>query len=311
MQFDSTQTKRYNDYGSYIRKIFNGKVWKVSVNAGFTCPNRDGFVGYGGCTYCNNEAFVPAYCEINSTISQQLQKGIASFRKRHPDAKYIAYFQSYTNTYGELTRLISLYEKALSFPDIEGLIIGTRPDCLPDDLLDYLEILSKKTYLVVELGIESTNNQILKNINRGHDFETAQNAIFRLENRKIKKGVHLILGLPNETRQQMIEHALILSKLPIDFLKVHQFQYVKGTKIGDDYSINPEKYKVFDLDEYIDLIVDFIEHTSPAIIFERFASQSPYNLLLAPAWKLKNFEFARKVEKRMEERNSWQGKLWQ
>ena len=309
MQFDRKHHKRYNDYGNYIRKIFNGKVWKVSVNAGFTCPNRDGYLGTGGCTFCNNEAFVPAYCETNLSITEQLQKGIASFEKRHPDAKYIAYFQSYTNSYGKLAHLISLYEEALCHPKIEGIIIGTRPDCLPDDLLDYLEILSKKTYIVVELGVESTNDRTLTNINRKHNFETSRKSILELEKRKIKKGVHLILGLPNETREEMINHAKILSKLPIDFLKVHQLQYVKGSKIGDDYLQNPTQFKVFELDEYIDLIIDFIEHTSPSIIFERFASQSPYNLLIAPGWKLKNFEFVHKLEQRMEERDSWQGKL--
>jgi len=307
MLFDGKNIKRYNDYGSYIRTVFNGKVWKVSVNAGFTCPNRDGTVGTGGCTFCNNETFLPSYCKINAPIAEQLKNGIASFKKRHFDAKFIAYFQSYTNSYGNLSHLISLYEEALSFPEIEGLIIGTRPDCLPDDLLDYLSFLSKKTYLVVELGVESTNDTTLQNINRGHNFETSRKAIFNLEKRKIKTGVHLILGLPGESRQQMIKHAEILSELPIDFLKVHQLQYVKGSKIGDDYLQNPDKFKVFELDEYIDLIVDFIEHTSPTIIFERFASQSPYDLLLAPGWKLKNFEFVRKVEKRLEERDSWQG----
>jgi len=300
---------RYNDYGSYIRKIFQQKVWKISINAGFTCPNRDGLKGIGGCVFCNNDSFIPEYCKSNSSISEQIEKGTASFRRRHPDSVFIAYFQSFTNTYGSLSHLISIYEEALSHKDIKGLIIGTRPDCLSDELLDYFEKLSKKTYLVIELGVESTNNQILKIINRGHDFETSRKALFELEKRKIKKGVHLILGLPNETRDTMLLHAKILSKLPVDFLKVHQLQYVKGSKLGDEYLENPQKFKVFDIEEYIDLIVDFIELTAPSIIFERFASQAPYNLLLAPAWKIKNFEFARKVEKRLEERNTWQGRL--
>jgi len=299
---------RYNDYGNYIRKTFNGNVQKISVNAGFTCPNRDGTKGTGGCTFCNNEAFVPEYCQPNLSISEQLKKGIDIFRIRHPEYKYIAYFQSYTNTYSDLSQLISKYEEALIFPGVEGLIIGTRPDCLPEKLLDYLENLSQKTYLVVELGVESTNDKTLEKINRKHNFETSKNAILELERRCIKKGAHLILGLPDETRQQMLEHAKILSDLPLNFLKVHQLQYVKNSYLGKEYQKEPLKFKVFDIDEYIDLVVDFIELTSPSIVLERFASQTPYNLLLAPAWKIKNFEFMHKIAKRLEERGTWQGK---
>ena len=308
MQFEWGHSGRYNDYGNYIRKIFNEKVQKISVNAGFSCPNRDGFKGSGGCTFCNNNAFKPVYCDAEVSVSKQLEKGIAVFRKRHPETKYIAYFQSYTNTYGKLSRLISLYEEALLYPGIVGLIIGTRPDCLSDELLDYLECLSKKTYLVVELGVESTNDKTLELINRQHDFETSRKAIFAIEERKIKKGVHLILGLPDETREVMLEHAKILSNLPVNFLKVHQLQYVKGSKLGEEFQKNPLKFKVFDIDEYIELVIDFIELTSPSIVLERFASQTPYELLLAPGWKIKNFEFMHKVEKRLAERDTWQGK---
>ena len=308
MQIDWKSRKRYNDYGSYIRKKFNGKVQKISVNAGFTCPNRDGFKGTGGCTFCNNDSFKPDYCKSEISITEQLYKGITIFRKRHPEVMYIAYFQSYTNTYGELSHLISLYEEALSYPGIVGLIIGTRPDCLSDELLDYLELLSKKTYLVVELGVESTNDQTLKIINRKHDFETSRKAILELERRKITKGIHLILGLPEETREQMLNHAKILSELPVNFMKVHQLQYVKGSKLGDEFQKNPSQYKVFDIDEYIELVIDFIELTNPSIVLERFASQTPYELLLAPGWKIKNFEFMHKIEKRLEERDTWQGK---
>jgi len=308
MQYEWGHSKRYNDYGNYVRKIFNEKVQKISVNAGFTCPNRDGLKGTEGCTFCNNDAFKPVYCQSEISITKQLEKGIEIFRKRHPETKYIAYFQSYTNTYGKLSHLISLYEDALSYRGITGMIIGTRPDCLSDELLDYLEILSKKTYLVVELGVESTNDQTLKIVNRQHDFETSRKAILELENRKIKKGVHLILGLPGETREQMLDHAKVLSDLPVNFLKVHQLQYVKGTKLGEDFQKNPLQFNIFNIDEYIELVIDFIERTSPSIVLERFASQTPYELLLAPGWKIKNFEFMHKVEKRLEERNTWQGK---
>ncbi|MDR0317693.1 MAG: TIGR01212 family radical SAM protein [Lactococcus lactis] len=308
MNFEWGHSGRYNDYGNYIRKIFNGKVQKISVNAGFTCPNRDGTKGTGGCTFCNNDTFKPEYCQANISITEQIKKGITFFNKQHPETKYIAYFQTYTNTYSELPHLIASYEEALSYPDVEGLIIGTRPDCLPKQLLDYLEKLSTKTYLVVELGIESTNDKTLKIINRKHNFETSRNAILKLEQRNIKTGIHLILGLPNETHKQMLAHTVILSQLPINFMKVHQLQYVKNSQLGNDFRKNPLKYKVFDIDEYIDLVVDFMELTAPSIVLERLASQTPYNLLLAPAWKIKNFEFMHKIEKRLIERNTWQGK---
>jgi radical SAM protein (TIGR01212 family) len=181
---------------------------------------------------------------------------------------------------------------------------------LPENLLDYLEKLSEKTYLVVELGVESTNDKTLEIINRQHNSEISHNAILELERKKKKKGVHLILGLPEETRTQMLAHTEILSQLPVNFMKVHQLQYVKGSQLGDEFQKNPSKFKVFNIDEYIDLVVDFIELTAPSIVLERFASQTPYNLLLAPGWKIKNFEFMHKIEKRLQERNTWQGKKY-
>ena len=301
--------KRYNDFGYYIRKTFNRGIQKISVNAGFTCPNRDGTKGVGGCDFCNNDTFKPAYCEANISITEQIERGIAFFRKNYPDTKYMAYFQSYTNTYGNINHLIGLYEEALSYPNVEGLIIGTRPDCLPDELLDYLEKLSERTFLVVELGVESTNDDTLKKVNRGHDFAEAKSAIYNLSQRNIRTGVHLILGLPGESRETMLSHADIISELPINFLKIHQMQYVRGSKTGDEFLKNPSAFHVFGIDEYIELVIDFIERTSPLIVLERFASQSPYELLLAPGWKIKNYEFVHKVEKRLEERDTWQGKL--
>lgn len=311
MIFPWGNRKRYNDFSTHLIKEFNGKVQKISVNAGFTCPNRDGAKGVGGCTFCNNDSFKPDYCKAGVSITEQLKRGIEIFRRRHPEAEYLAYFQSYTNTYGHTEALKKLYEEALSCSGVRGLIIGTRPDCFSDDLLNYLEKLSQKTYLVIELGIESTSNSTLENINRGHNFECTCQTIAKLAERGILTGAHLILGLPGETRQQMLAHAKILSSLPIKFLKMHQLQYLKGSVIGNQYMKNPKRFHVFELDEYIELVVDFIERTSPKIIFERFASQSPYELLLAPGWKIKNFEFVHKIDKRLEERNTWQGKLWE
>ncbi len=302
--------KRYNDFGTYIRKLFNGTVQKISINAGFTCPNRDGSKGTGGCTFCNNDSFKPSYCEPVMSVKDQINKGISVFRKRHPEAKYLAYFQSYTNTYGNLDDLIQTYQEALACKGVVGLIVGTRPDCLPNELLDYFCQLQKKVYVTVELGVESTSNHTLELVNRGHNFETTKEALNRLVSYKIPSGAHLILGLPGESRSQMLNHANELSALRLNYLKIHQLQYIKGSRLGNAFQNNPESFKVFDLNEYVELVIDFLELLSPQIVMERFASQAPFDLLLAPNWGIKNFEFVRLVEKRMEERNTWQGRLY-
>ncbi|GAO28669.1 TIGR01212 family radical SAM protein [Geofilum rubicundum] len=310
MTFPWGHDQRYNDFGRYMRQRFKGRVQKLSLNAGFTCPNRDGSKGTGGCSFCNNDTFKPAYCQPIMSVSDQIRKGIDLFRVRYPDIRFLAYFQAYTNTYAELSQLKKLYEEALAIPDVMGLIVGTRPDCLPEPLLDYFEELQKRVYVTVELGIESTKDLTLERVNRGHDFACTQDAVSRLADRNILVGAHLILGLPGETREDMLTHADKLSQLPIHYLKVHQLQYVRGSVMGQDYLNHPEKYQVFELEAYLDLVVDFIERVRPDIVLERFASQAPFELLLAPKWGVKNFEVSRMVEKRLAERNSWQGKLW-
>lgn len=302
--------RRYNDYSNYLRTHFGNRVQKISIDGGFTCPNRDGSKGFGGCTFCNNDTFKPAYCEPILSISDQVTKGVDFFKKNYPGIKHLAYFQSYTNTYGELQHLIDLYEEALSHPEVVGLIVGTRPDCLPNDLLDYFEALNDRTYLTVELGIESTKDETLLKINRGHDFAAAREAALQLSQRNIRVGAHLILGLPDETREEMLMHASVLSELPINYLKIHQLQYVKGSILGRDFLRNPEQYKVLELEEYIELVIDFLELLRPSIILERFASETPRELQIAPKWGLKNFELVIKIEKRMYQRDTWQGRLY-
>lgn len=308
--FSWGHSRRYNDYSTHLRTLFGHRVQKISINGGFTCPNRDGTKGKSGCTFCNNKTFTPAYCQPTHTITEQIERGIDFFKDHYPNMQYLAYFQTYTNTYGNLQHLISTYEEALSHPKVIGLIIGTRPDCLPEALLDYFEALHPKTYLTIELGVESTNDTTLINIKRGHDFATTQAAALELSRRNIRSGAHLILGLPNESKEEMLNHALLLSQLPFNYLKIHQLQYVKGSVLGESYLKNPQKYKVLELTEYIDLVIDFMELLRPNIIIERFASESPKSLQIAPRWGLKNFELVRKVEKRMAERNTWQGRLY-
>jgi radical SAM protein (TIGR01212 family) len=285
-------------------------VQKISLNAGFTCPNRDGTVGYGGCTYCNNQTFNPAYCKTEKSVTEQLEEGKQFFARKYPDMKFLAYFQAYTNTYAKLEELKRKYEEALSVKDVVGLVIGTRPDCMPDALLDYLEDLNKRTFLIVEYGVESTDNVTLKRINRGHSFEVAQEAIRKTAARGIRVGAHIILGLPGESHEMLIEQAGILSALPLTTLKLHQLQLIKGTRMAFEYEKQPADFRLYSADEYIDLVIDYVEHLRPDLVLERFVSQSPKELLIAPDWGLKNHEFADKVKKRMRERDAWQGKRY-
>ncbi|MBQ4520768.1 MAG: TIGR01212 family radical SAM protein [Bacteroidaceae bacterium] len=301
-------TKLYNEFGLWLRTQFPYKVQKISINAGFTCPNRDGTRGWGGCTYCNNQTFNPEYCNTARSVTEQMEEGCRFFARKYPDMRFLAYFQAYTNTYGEMERLVELYEEALSVPGVVGLVIGTRPDCMPDVLLDYLEELNQKKFLLVEYGIESTYDETLRRINRGHTFAETETAIKRTSDRGIHVGGHVILGLPGETHAMMINQAKVLSDLPLTTLKLHQLQLVRGTRMAHEYELHPEDFNLYDVDEYIELVIDYIEHLRSDIVLERFVSQSPRELLIAPDWGLKNHEFTARLRRRMEERDSWQGK---
>ncbi len=302
--------KRYRDFSDFLNIHFTGKVQKISLHAGFTCPNRDGSIGVGGCAYCNNQTFSPDYCHTGKSVTRQLDEGIEFFARKYPDMRYLAYFQAYTNTYGELELLKRRYEEALSHSGVEGLIIGTRPDCMPDNLLAYLGDLARHTFVLVEYGVESTCDETLRRINRGHDFVTSVDAIRRTSQAGIAVGAHMILGLPGESREMMLEHADLLSQLPLDTLKLHQLQLIRHTRMAAEYEQYPEKFHLYTVDEYIDLAIDFVERLSPHIAIERFVSQSPAELLIAPHWGLKNHEFTARLLKRMVERNARQGRLY-
>lgn len=301
---------RYLNYNQVLKTEFAERVQKISINAGFTCPNRDGSKGTGGCTYCNNQTFSPEYCKPSKTVRQQVKEGIAFFHHKYQAQYYLAYFQSYTNTYDSIDKLQAIYEEALSYPNVVGLVVGTRPDCVSTELLDYFAGLAEKYYVMIEYGIESTNDKTLEFINRGHDFACAVEAIRETAKRGIRTGAHIILGLPNENRETILSHAEKLSQLPLTVLKIHQLQLVRGTKMAKQFAEHPEWFHLYTADEYIDLAIDFIEKLNPKIAVERFVSQSPKELLIAPDWGLKNFEFTAKIEKRLEERNTWQGRLF-
>ena len=303
--------KRYNDFTSFIRKRFNGRVQKVSINAGFTCPNKDGTKGVGGCTYCNNNTFNPDYCKPIKPIKVQIQEGIEFFSKKYKAQKYSAYFQAFTNTYAPLSDLKKMYQEALCQKDIIGLVIATRPDSIKDEVLDYLEELAGNGYFIkLEFGLESTKNDTLKNINRCQTHEEAIDAFNRSKDRGLHLGGHLILGLPGETKEDMLNHAVKISNLPINTLKIHHLQIVKHTMMAYQYKNTPEMFTFMKLDEYIDLVVDFLEILNPTIIVERFFSESPASMLIHPKYGLKNFEVKDLVEKRLIERNAMQGRLF-
>ena len=304
--------KRYNDFSSFIRKKFNGRIQKVSINAGFTCPNKDGSKGVGGCTYCNNNTFNPDYCQPIKPIKVQIEEGIEFFSRKYKDQKYLAYFQSFTNTYAPLSDLKRMYEEALSHSDVIGLVVATRPDSIKDEVLNYLqELASKDFFIKLEFGLESTKNETLEKINRCQTHEEAIDAYNRSKDRGLHLGGHLILGLPGETKEDMLNHARMVSYLPIDTLKIHHLQIVKHTMMAHQFKNTPEMFTFMELEEYIDLVVDFLELLNPNIIVERFFSESPSSMLIHPKYDLKNFEVKHLVEKRLEERDVTQGRLFQ
>ena len=302
--------KRYNDFSTYFRNKFSERVQKVSIDAGFTCPNRDGTRGRGGCTYCNNKTFKPSYCDLEKNVSVQVEEGIHFFAKKYSSMKFLAYFQAYTSTYAPLEELKLLYEEALQHPKIVGLVISTRPDAVDAALLDYLAELSQKMYVMVEFGLESHLDKTLETINRGHSFAESEWALKQTAIRGINNCAHLILGLPGENRNDWLEQARVISQLPVDNLKLHQLQIHRKTLLERQYQHHPENFSMFTVEEYVELIVDYLELLNPRIIVERFVSQAPDKMLIAPKWGLKNFEFVAKVEKRLAERDTWQGRLF-
>jgi uncharacterized protein len=308
MQFTG---KRYLDYSSFIKSTFGERVQKISLDIGFSCPNRDGSKGYGGCTYCNNETFNPDYCKPTKSIKEQLEQGIAFFGKKYKSQKYLAYFQAYTNTYADFESLKKMYEEALSVKGIIGLVIGTRPDCISDEIIDYLSFLSNKYFISLEFGVESTNERTLVSVNRCHTFEASKITFEKCKNKGFHLGAHIIIGLPGETKSELLNHALELSKLPIDTLKLHHLQIVKNSIMEVQYKRNPENFDLFTSETYIDFITDFIGKLRPNIIIERFISEAPQDLLVAPKWNnLKNFEIVAKIDKKLTEKNMWQGKFY-
>ncbi len=304
--------KRYNSYVDFFRHNYGNRIQKIVVDAGFTCPNRDGTVSFGGCTYCNNDAFHPSYSVPSKSVTQQIEEGIRFHLNRYRRAEnYLAYFQSYSNTYAPLKRLKELYEEALSHPSVKGLVIGTRPDCVDGEKLDYLRKLSEKHIIIVEYGIESCYDRTLERINRGHNFAKAKEAVKETAVRGIHQGAHFIFGLPGETKEEMLEMTSVINTLPINSVKFHQLQIIKGTFMEQDFAERPEDFVQFGMEEYIDFFISFLERLRPDLYIERFAGEVPPRFVNSMPWgTIRNVELLRLLEKRLEELDTYQGRYF-
>ena len=302
------QPDRYFAYGPFLRRKFGARVYKVSVDAGFTCPNRDGKVALGGCTYCNNESFRPDGAKPTLSVTSQIENGVRFLRERFQASRFIVYFQAYTGTYAAPDKLQALYQEALSHPDVVGLSIGTRPDCLADETLSLLEDLARRCYLTVELGLESVHDRTLLAVNRGHDFASWMDAVRRCSGRGFSLATHVILGLPGESREEMLQSARVVSSLPIDFIKIHHLHVVRGTAMAQEYRRRP--FATFSLEEYGGLLCDYLERLSPRICVQRLFGLAPEAMILAPRWNLTKDQTLAALRGLMERNDSWQGKRW-
>ena len=302
----------FNSYSGYFRRLFGDRVQKVAINAGFTCPNRDGLVGAGGCTFCNNEAFTPSYCKSEKSITRQIEEGIEFHLNRYRRAgKYLAYFQSFSNTYASIDKLRGIYDEALAHPLIAGIVVGTRPDCVDAQKLDYFADLAREKYVTIEYGIESCYDLTLRKINRGHDFESARRAVEATAARGIYTGAHFILGLPGETDEMLIAQTDMINSLPLTTVKFHQLQVFKGTTMAEQWQADPERFPCRPLPEYIDLFIEILRRLRPDIVVERFAGEAPPRYHLGPNWGLvRNEQLLAMLEKRLIEKGAYQGELY-
>ena len=312
MTYPWGDSRRFNSYKRFLQQRFGTRAQKLALDAGFTCPNRDGRVGTGGCTYCLNAAFNPSYCSSRKSIAQQLDEGIEFHRNRYRRAgAYLAYFQSFSNTYAPLSRLREIYQPAIEHPDIQGIVIGTRPDCIDDEKLDFFAELQQRIFVSIEYGIESCRDETLRRINRGHDFATAERAIRMTAERGIHCAAHFIYGLPGETPDHWLHDLNLIHRLPLNGIKFHQLQIIKGTAMEREFNTYPSDFYTFTQDTYIDFIVQITERLNPDFVIERFAGEVPPRFLSVNHWGLTRYDvILQKIEKKLAERDTWQGKLW-
>lgn len=312
MSYPWGDERRFNSYAAYFRRTFGHRMQKVTINAGFTCPNRDGKISTGGCTFCDNAAFTPSYCDSTKSITQQIDEGVEFHRKRYRTAEqYLAYFQSFSNTYAPLERLRECYDEALSHPAVAGIVVGTRPDCVDEEKLDYFAELARRKYVAIEYGVESCYDATLRRINRGHDFATARRAIEMTAERGIHCGAHFILGLPGESDQMLIEQVEQINSLPLTTVKFHQLQLFRGTALAREWDEHPERFRFWSIEEYIDLFVEILRRLRPEIVVERFAGEAPPRYHHTEGWGLvRNEQLLAMLDKRLEERGVHQGEIF-
>jgi radical SAM protein (TIGR01212 family) len=300
--------ERYRSYRKYVNDKFGYRVNKLSLDMGFTCPNRDGNIAQGGCVYCNNDSFVPPYARARYSMREQMESGMEYLRKRFKANKFIAYFQAYTNTYSDFTQLEKMYRDALAYDDIVGIAVGTRSDCIDEEKLDMFERLARECYVTIEYGIESIYDKTLEFMNRGHDYQSVVDAIELTKGRGIDIGAHVILGMPTETKEEMLAMADEVSTLGLESFKIHNLHIVRNTPLARMYKEKP--FALFDYDEYIDFIVAFLERLSPDIVVERLFTDTPHELLIAPIWNKSHLQVLQGIEAKLLKRDTWQGRLY-
>ncbi len=303
--------RRLNTYSDYFKKKFGGRVQKITINAGFSCPNRDGTCGTGGCTFCDNRAFNPSYNDPGNSVAQQIRQGMDFHRIRYRKAEqFLAYFQAYSNTYAGLDDLKHLYEQAIAIPGIVGIVVGTRPDCVDAKKLDYFQELSESMYVVVEYGIESLLNKTLLRVNRGHDVEKTIWAIRETAKRGVRTGGHMIIGLPGETRNDFLDAARQLSEWPLDSIKFHQLQVIRGTIMAKEYHEKPEDFLEFTMEQYLQLMMEIVERLNPVFVVERIAGEVAPGMGVRDGWGVRYDAVLRAFEELLEQHDTWQGKYY-
>jgi len=306
---NTVMTERYNAFGRHMRELFGQPVFKISVDAGFTCPNRDGTIAFGGCTYCNNDSFRPQACVDTEPVTVQIKRSTPYLRSRYGAEKFIVYFQPHTNTHAKPRVLEKVYREALDNEGVVGLAIGTRPDCVDEKKIALLETLARDYFILIEYGLQSIYDKTLAFINRGHTYSRFMRALDITANRGIRIGAHIILGFPTETREQMLAMAGELSHLRVEFLKIHQLQVVRHTVLAQVFKNKP--FPTFGYYDWIEMLTDFLERLSPQIVLQRLFATAPSDILIAPIWGKRRYQLIRDLDAYMERRNSFQGKKWQ
>ncbi|MBF0410470.1 MAG: TIGR01212 family radical SAM protein [Candidatus Riflebacteria bacterium] len=305
---------KLNTYQNYLVEKFGERVQKVPLNSGFSCPNLDGTLSNIGCSYCRNDAFSPFYCDATQPVVQQLRNGMQFFGKKYGVSKFFAYFQSFSGTNASIDELYKVFSSVIDVPGVVGLVIATRPDCIDSEKLHMLKELSAKKYISIEIGIESTNDNVLKRINRGHTYKQSADAVRKIAEFQLSVGGHIILGLPGESSTEHIHAAQILSELPLSSIKIHHLQILRGTKMADEFAKNPEDFKLFSLAEHIERLADFVENLRSSIAIDRFNTRSPLSLLISPRWNseknVRNCNINSLLEDSLIKRGTWQGKMF-